>query len=330
MSNRNVVMFATIATVLWTYALTAVRAEDRDTLSVGVLHPLATNSDRPDVTSLVDLSVFYGRVGAIEGLQLGGLAGYAAREVRGVQLAGVAAITAGTARGVQLAGLSNIARAGLTGLQLSAALNLSSGATHGLQLSGATNIASDDMSGVQLAPLNIAGPVQGLQLGVVNIAKHVRGLQLGLINIADDVDGAAVGLISIARDSLHPIVWASNLQYMNAGVKFSTKYAFSLIGVHYGTRETDFDTVGLTLGLGGRLPLPMRFDLELQGSFTQLAPWRNQPEKKTSSWIAPQLAVGYTFAPHMRIFVGAGVRLPIDVELARSVTRPELLAGVQL
>jgi hypothetical protein len=82
--------------------------------------------------------------------------------------------------------------------------------------------------------------------------------------------------------------------------------------------------------LGGRLPLPARFDLEAQGSLTQLAPWRNGTERKTSSWIAPQLAVGYTFAPHMRVFVGAGVRVPIDVELGRAVSRPELLAGLQL
>ena len=330
MLTRNVVICAIISAILWTSALAAVRAEDRQTLTIGLLHPLATNADRPDVTAQVDLSVFYGRVGVIEGVQLGGGAGYAAHGVSGMQLAGVAAITGGTARGVQLAGLSNLALGGLTGLQLAAAVNLSSGTTQGVQLSGATNIASADMNGVQLAPVNIAGPVQGLQLGVVNIARHVRGLQLGLINIADEVDGAAIGLVSIARDSVHPIVWTSNLQYMNAGVKFSTKYMFSLLAVHYGTREADFDTVGLTLALGGRLPLPARFDLEAQGSFTQLAPWRRATDEKTSSWIAPQLAVGYTFAPHMRVFVGAGVRLPIEVELGRAVSRPEVLAGLQL
>ena len=317
MSSKNIVLHIVISLLSWSCALASAQdarpEEDRMALTIGFLHPLATNANRPNVTSSVDLSVLYGRVGTVEGLQLGGVVDYAARGITGVQLAGVGAITGGSASGAQLAGV----------------FNLSTGPTTGAQLAGVVNVAADSVTGAQLAPVNIAGPVQGVQIGVVNIGRKVRGLQLGVINIADEVDGAAIGLVSISRDSVHPIVWASNLQYMNVGVKFSTKYVFTLLGVHYGTHEADFDKVGLTFGLGGHLPLPARFDLEVQGSFTQLAPWKHGDKYKTNSWIAPQIAVGYSFAPHLRVFVGTGVRVPLSVDLGRAVSRPEFLAGLQ-
>lgn len=273
--------------------------EDRVPVTVGFLYPLATNANRPNVTSNADISPLYGRVGAIEGAQVGGVVVHASRDIDGVQLGGVAAISGGAVRGVQIGGV--------------------------------TNVALEGVHGVQLSPVNIGtGPIDGLQLGVVNVGKKVRGLQLGLINVAEDVDGASLGLVSISRNSVHPIAWTSNLQYMNAGVKFTTKYVFTMIGAHYGTHEADFDSAGVTLAIGGHIPLPASFDLEVQGSFTELAPSLTKSgEDKHNSFIAPQIAAGYSFAPHLRAFVGGGARLPITVNLGRDVSRPELLAGLQ-
>lgn len=271
--------------------------DDRSAVTVGVVHPLATNANRPDVTTNVDLSILWGRVGKIEGAQIGGAFVSASRGVRGAQIGGAAAIAAGPVSGAQVA--------------------------------GAANVATEGISGAQVAPVNVAGSVDGVQLGVVNVGRRVRGLQVGLVNIADDVDGGAIGLVSISRNSVHPIVWASNLQYTNAGVKFSNKYVFTMVGAHYGTHETEFDDVGLTAAIGGHVPLPARFDLELQGSLTQLAPWGSRSRGKENTWVAPQIVGGYSVATHLRVFVGGGVRLPISVDVGREVTRPEVLAGLQ-
>lgn len=287
--------------------------EDRTPVTVSFLYPLATNANRPDVTSNADVSPLYGRVGKIEGGQLGGVVVHAARGVDGVQLGGVATISGGAVSGVQLGGV----------------VNVSTASTTGLQLSGAANVATSDVTGAQVAPVNVAGPVDGVQLGIINVGRNVRGLQLGLVNIAEDVDGAAIGLVSISKDSVHPIVWASNLQYMNAGVKFSTKYVFTMLGAHYGTHEADFDKVGATAAIGGHIPLPASFDVEVQGSFTQLVPSRIRSDSKENSWVAPQVVAGYSVASHFRVFAGGGVRLPISVNLGRDVSRPEVLAGIQ-
>jgi hypothetical protein len=129
--------------------------------------------------------------------------------------------------------------------------------------------------------------------------------------------------------SIHPIVWTSNLEYMNAGVKFSTKYVYTMAAVHYGPREGDLDTVGTTAALGGHIPLPAGFDVEVQGSVTHLVPRPSQKQINGNLWIAPQVIGGYSFASHLRVFAGGGVRLPGFVDLGRDVIRPEVLAGVQ-
>lgn len=249
---------------------------DRVPVSVGFLYPLATNANLTDVVSNADLSVLYGRVGEVEGLQLGGVAVHAGKAVRGAQIGGVLAI-------------------------------------------------SGDVAGAQVSTINVAGPVDGAQLGVVNVGKKVRGVQIGVVNIAEEAD-AAIGIVSISRDGVHPLTWTSNLQTMNAGVKFSTKYMFTTVGVSYGTLEEGLDNVGATMAIGGHLPLPAHFDLELQGSYTQLAA---RQSRDGNQWVSHHAIAGYSFAKHLRLFAGGGVRLPIRVEIGREVTRPELLAGIQ-
>lgn len=270
--------------------------EERSAVTVSVVHPLATNAGRPNVTTNTDLSILWGRVGTVEGAQIGGAFVSASRGIDGAQIGGVATIAVGPVRGAQLAGAANVA---------------------------------EGVAGAQLAPVNVAGPVDGVQLGVFNVGRKVRGLQVGLVNIAEDVDGGAIGLVSISRDSVHPLAWTSNLQYTNAGVKFTNKYVFTMVGVHYGTHEADFDHVGLTAAIGGHVPLPASFDLEIQGSLTQLATWTTRSKGSDNTWVAPQIVAGYSVATHFRVFAGGGVRLPVSVELGRDVSRPEALAGVQ-
>lgn len=315
-------------------------------VSVALFSPIATNFARPNVTSNLNLSFVYGRVGTVDGVQLGSGFVYASRAVSGVQLGaaattvsgpmsgaqlgGVGNLATGAGEGAQLGGAANIALQGFDGAQLSGALNLTRGSFDGLQIAGAANIATRHVEGAQLSGgVNVADTIDGAQVGVINVAGKVRGAQVGVINIAEEVDGAAVGLISISKGGIHPIAWTSNLQYMNAGVKFSTKYLYTIAAVHYGTLEGEFGNIGTTAVIGGRVPLPLGFDVEVQSAFTYLVPRPSQSTKDGNNWVAPQLIGGYSLAPHLRVFAGGGARLPISVDLGRDVVRPEVLAGVQ-
>jgi len=160
---------------------------------------------------------------------------------------------------------------------------------------------------------------------VVNVGKKVRGVQVGVVNVSEDAD-AAIGLVSISRDGIHPLAWTSSLQTMNAGVKFSTNDMFTTFAVSYGTLEEGLDNVGATAAIGGHIPLPASFDLELEGTYTHLAA---RLGRDGNQWTSHHAIAGYSFAKHLRLFAGAGVRLPIIVEVGREVSRPEVLAGIQ-
>ncbi|HVJ91828.1 MAG TPA: hypothetical protein VM580_18640 [Labilithrix sp.] len=335
--------------------------EGHHPITVAIVYPLATNSGRPNAESNVHLSLVYGRVGTLSGVALGGAVLYASRKTAGAQIGGAASISAGSAAGVQVAGAVNyaggevagvqvagatniatskvagasvtgafnFAGGGLSGAQISGGLNLSRGDTSGAQVSGGANIATRSFEGAQIASVNVAENVAGAQIGVINIARKVKGTQIGVINIAEEVDGAALGVISVSKGGIHPIAWASNLQYMNAGIKFATKHTYTIAAVHYGTLEGEFGNIGTTAAVGGHIPLPARFDIEVQGMVTHLIPRPSQSTKSGNVWFAPQAIAGYSFASHLRVFAGAGVRLPVSVDLGRDVRRPEILAGVQ-
>lgn len=303
--------------------------EGRQPVSVAFFFPLATNFAHPNATSNLNLSLLYGRVGAALGTQLGSGVVHASRRVSGVQLGAFGSWARGSVKGVQLGGAGNIALDGVSGAQLSGGLNLARGPVTGALLTGGVNIATGDMAGGEVAPVNVGNAIDGFQLGVINVAKKVRGAQLGVINVAEEVEGASVGLISITRGGIHPIAWTSNLQHLNAGVKFSTKYVYTLGAVHTGTIEGDFQNVGITGALGGHIPLPMHFDIEIQGAVSHLVPRPSQSSKNGNLWMTEQVMAGYSLATHFRVFAGGGVRHGLSVDLGRDVVRPEVLAGVQ-
>lgn len=187
---------------------------------------------------------------------LGGAVLYAKGDVAGLMMAGAVNVTSGKLDGAQLVGAVNIAHGG-AGVQASGRHNLSREDTSGAQIAGGANIATRSFEGTQIASINIAESASGAQIGVINIARKVRGTQLGIVNIAEEVDGAAIGMISVSKGGIHPIVWGSNLQYMNAGIKFATKHAYTLAAVHYGTIEGSFDNVGVTAAIGGTSRSPL-------------------------------------------------------------------------
>lgn len=316
-------------------------------VTAALLYPLATNFGRPNVASWFDLSLLYGRVGTAN-VQLGSGVVYASREVLGTQIGSLALaekvngaqisasanLVFADVTGASIAGAANVAQGAVRGAQISGGTNVARGSVIGAQITGGANIATHDLTGAQFGVVNVAESVDGVQAGVVNVARKVRGAQLGLINVVDEIDGTSLGLVSISRHGVHPIVWGSNLQYFNVGVKFSTKYVYTITAFHYGTPETEFGklALGTTAALGGHIPLDALvagLDLEVQSAITNMAPRPSEKPEEANTWVSSQIVPGYNIAPHLRVFAGGGARFPISVEVGRPVVRPEVLAGVQ-
>ena len=324
-----------------------------------LVYPLATNVGHPDVTSHLDLSLFFGRVGHVEGTQVGGLVTFAGRGLRGAQVSTVASVVDGDLDGVQVGGLIAVAHGKSKGVQVAATVNLSTGDASGVQFAGSINLARAKMTGVQVAGIanfamsatgaqvatlnvakdadavqagvvNVASDVTGAQLGLVNIGRRVKGAQIGLVNIADEIDGQAIGLISISRNNIHPVVWGSNLVYSGAGIKFTGRSLYTRLGLTFGSLDTGFRNIGLSTALGTHFlvtPISESLDVEPEVDLTTISLEENG--NKNNLWCTTRMNIGYSFADHLRVFVGTGARFPGIVSRGRSIVRPEVLAGVQ-
>jgi hypothetical protein len=318
------------------------RDEPRELVTFGFLYPLASNFGRPNVVSEIDLSVLYGRVGRVDAVQASLGAAHATRGVDGVQAAAGVVINEGPTSGVQAAAGGALAfgpfsgyqtavgfafvRGNLEGGQVATGASIVWGNVHGVQAASAANVASGDVRGAQVSVgANVSRDVDGAQIGFVNVGRKVSGVQAGVVNVADEVD-ESIGLVSISRGSLHPIAWGGSLDYANVGIKFTSKHLYSTLAFSAGSLETDWSGIGATGALGVHVPVAGAFDLELEGVASELV----DPKKRQQHFaVSPRLVAGYSFAPHLRPFVGGGARIPAIFESGREIVRPEVVAGVQ-
>ncbi len=162
------------------------------------LHPLSTNGSDPDIRTRLNLNLLYGRVGELDGLQLG-FFGVVGGNASGAQLSFLANVTQGTMEGIQGASVFNLAKGGVVGLQVAFLSNLSGSRVKGVKASLGANVAREKVTGGQVSSVNVADDVEGFQIGFINVANKVKGLQLGLINVADDVEGVPLGLVSVTK-----------------------------------------------------------------------------------------------------------------------------------
>jgi hypothetical protein len=197
--------------------------------------PEGTNPSKQDSANL-SLSIFYGHLGsvrgldlslgvaalerALEGVQMAGLLAAAGESMTGGQLAGLLCVAGDRGEGfqlaglgsvggeeftgVQLAGLFGVAGERLKGVQISGLFSVAGESTRGLQASGLFSVAGDYLDGVQLAGLfNVAGvDSRALQFaGLMNITGGTcSGLQAGLFNVAGKLKGVQVGLVNAAGE----------------------------------------------------------------------------------------------------------------------------------
>ncbi len=276
--------------------------------------------------------------GAVSGAQISGVVDVAGGNVSGVQIAGAVDVATGDLSGAQISGVFDYARSvygaqiaggmalsgGRTrGPQLSGVGNVSRGGGFGLQLAGGFNLVSDSFEGAQIGTFNLGDEIHGAQIGIINVARRVKGAQIGIINIAEEPT-EAVGIINIMRDSIHPILWASNLHYTNVGLKFMSKHVYSTTALTIGTNESKFDgEVGVTTTIGGHVDFG-KLDVELEGGYSHI-----EGVSEQNSATHQRAMVGYNFAKHLRVFAGGGARIPARFDRGSLAVRPEFLAGVQ-
>jgi hypothetical protein len=306
-------------------------------------YPLATNHALPDIRTRLSLNLLYGRVGQLDGAQLGLGANSVDGPVSGVQLAFGFNLADGPVGGAQAALGMNYAAGPVSGFQAAALFNRSGGG-RGLQFALGANSTGGTFSGLQAAAVNVAGDVRGVQVGLVNVAHNVRGVQLGLINYADDVEGIPIGLVSVTRSGgVHPVVWSGSESLAAIGLKLSTRYTYTLVSGAV-RREDDQNLFGPGLAFGVRIPfLPGYFESDLGASF--LVGGRvccvDAKVGLSDDVLLPRWRSLVGFQAHHRFSVFAGGALTAvtrfyqprpDGSTADATVdlRPELFAGVQL
>lgn len=348
-------------------------------VNVGIIHPLAANAAVPDLWTNFDLAVILGRVGFVDGVQIGPGA-WTGYQLRGVQI-GVASVVGARAEGIQLGGAFTFVDGPLEGLQLAGVLGWASGTLHGLQLAGAGNQIYGDLVGMQVAGgvnvarqlvtgaqisglgnigrvdglqvaavnvsagqrgiqvggLNVSRSQKGLQIGIVNVARRIDGLQVGVVNITDNLDGESLGIIPIPRrGGIHLALWGSTSLLGNAGIRFASRYAYSLISVGFhgderedGTGREVFYAAGLALGaraMTGVQDLSVAADIGVSRLFREGLTFN-----KTDEIYKLRVMAGYSLAPRMTPFLGGGVYLKARGDDAIDFRfGPEVFVGLEL
>lgn len=237
--------------------------------NVTLFYPAGTNQD-PDISTSFRLSLIYGRVGEIRGVDLNagvsiiqrdlrglqatllysqvggyfggvaltGLVNYFQGENRGLQVAGLTNFDRGHFRGVQYAGLFNFTGNSFHGAQISNVFNANQGEGGFLQLAGVANMNDGDFRGIQLAGINFTGGrFTGVQLAAVNMALEAKGIQGGLINLGGQVEGIQIAALNIHRQNDGIPVGFINIAEDNGGEDWVT-FGSNLAAINTGLRTT--------------------------------------------------------------------------------------------
>jgi hypothetical protein len=325
------------------------------------LFPLSTNAGTPDLWTHLDLALILGRVGYVDGVQLG-LLDYVAHGLRGAQI-GAAAITGDSAAGlqvggafayadgpftgVQIAGLAGWALHDVHGLQIGGAGNQVYGDFEGVEVGGVANLARQQVTGVQAAGLFNIGRVNGLQLGVINVSQEVRGaqvgilnvarridgLQLGVINVTDRLDGESIGLAPIPRrGGVHVVVWGSSSIYGNVGLKFASVYAYSILSFAlHDVPSSNAPGAPLTLAYGGGVTVgarvPLGSGVSLSGDLGVYHLFQDIPGH--DEVVKTRVLLSYELAKRFTPFLGGGAQVAVRGEPLTATVGPEVCGGLE-
>jgi len=175
-------------------------------LNFSIFYPLSINQSKYDTTN-INLSLLYGRVGQVHGLDIAAGVSMVEDDIKGFQLAGLAGVCGSDFIGGQVAGLFAVTGDEFSGFQVSGAINVSGEDFMGLQSSGLFNITGDNFQGIQVTGLfNIAGEsVKGWQAGgFMNVGgDEFQGIQSSAVFniVGESCQGVqASGIINITGE----------------------------------------------------------------------------------------------------------------------------------
>lgn len=240
--------------------VTAQEEEDREgkhyPVNFSLYYPISLNQSEYDSTNF-NLSLLYGKVGSVRGLDLC-VGGSAINEnLWGIQVCGLLGVIGDTGRGIQIAGLICVAGDSFIGIQESGLINVAGMDFKGVQTTSLINVAGRDGFGIQLAGLaNVAGETfKGLQAGgvfsvsgeefkgiqasgvfsvagkscfglqasgIFNVTgETLWGLQAAPFNVAGHSEGVQIGIVNIGGTSRGVQIGVVNYtQERNTGLPF--------------------------------------------------------------------------------------------------------------
>lgn len=176
-------------------------------VNLSLWYPLSINRSQHDSAN-VNLTLLYGRMGSVKGLDLAIGASALTSELKGIQITGIAGIAGDSASGVQVNGLTSVAGDDIKGGQISGLINVTGNTGKGFQVAGGMNIAGDHLQGIQASGLfNIVGEeLSGFQAtGAFNIVgNQLRGFQAaGGFNVVGEscVGFQGAGLFNVTGDN---------------------------------------------------------------------------------------------------------------------------------
>lgn len=171
---------------------------------------VGTTGEDCDVTGL-QLSVYNGVGGSMNGVQFGLFANRVVRSARGVQFSGLVGWNSIYFGGVQFAPFSF--NGDLDGVQ-AGFFNWNTGITRGLRL-GMINVGKAQTTGAEFGFINFADAgFDGFQCGLINLVSGSScGCQLGLINASDDHVGAQIGLLNLNQTAPVQILPIVNVNF---------------------------------------------------------------------------------------------------------------------
>ncbi len=185
-------------------------------LNLSFYYPASTNKSLSDSAD-IQLTLLYGRLGSVSGLdlalgvsrledslrgiQLAGLAGTAGKSMKGLQAAGLLCAAGERGQGIQLAGLASVSGEEFAGLQAAGLFSVAGERLEGAQFSGLFSVAGQEAKGFQISGLfSVAGEtLQGFQAsGLFSVAgESLEGVQIsGLFNVAGE-DSRALQLAGL-------------------------------------------------------------------------------------------------------------------------------------
>jgi len=259
-------------------------------MQISVAYPMTSMGDKTvDYRYSLSINVFSGNVGAVRGIEFGGIYNQVAHDVRGIQFGGIKNKTRETS-GLQFGGLLNTAET-VAGAQFGGLLNVGKN-VDGVQFAGIANFADtvrgaqfggianfcEDMNGVQLAGIgNVSREVSGVSLGgIFNHAGTLRRgvMAAGIVNVVDTVEaGIPVALVNIVRKGGYREWSIAFADYLNAGFSFKMGirkiYTIFTLGVHF---AGDNQWAG-GIGIVNRTALGRRFDFQPEIIWYQYQPF---------------------------------------------------------